>query len=39
MRKRIVSLVRDPRVQGAGDALLAFLLAVTSVGSIFLSGA
>jgi signal transduction histidine kinase len=36
MRKRIVSLVRDPRVQGAGDALLAFLLAVTSVGSIFL---
>jgi signal transduction histidine kinase len=31
MRRRIESVLRDPRVQGAGDALLAFVMAVTSV--------
>jgi signal transduction histidine kinase len=31
MRRRIESVLRNPRVQGAGDALLAFVLAATSV--------
>jgi signal transduction histidine kinase len=31
MRRRIESMLRNPRVQGAGDALLAFVLAATSV--------
>jgi signal transduction histidine kinase len=31
MRLRIESMLRNPRVQGAGDALLAFVLAATSV--------
>ena len=34
MRRRLEFLPRDPRVQGAGDVLLAFALAATSVGSI-----
>jgi signal transduction histidine kinase len=31
MRSRVLSLLRNPRVQGAGDTLLAAFLAVTSV--------
>jgi signal transduction histidine kinase len=31
MRRRVQNLLRNPRVQGAGDALLAFVLAATSV--------
>ena len=31
MRRRIESVLRNPRVQGAGDALLAFVLAATSL--------
>jgi signal transduction histidine kinase len=31
MRRRIESMLRNPRVQGAGDAVLAFVLAATSV--------
>ena len=31
MRRRVESFLRNPRVQGAGDALLALVLAVTSV--------
>lgn len=31
MRHRVESVLRNPRVQGAGDALLALVLAVTSV--------
>jgi signal transduction histidine kinase len=31
MRRRVESWLRNPRVQGTGDALLAFVLAVTSV--------
>jgi signal transduction histidine kinase len=31
MRRRVLNLLRSPRVQGAGDTLLAFLLAATSV--------
>jgi signal transduction histidine kinase len=31
MRRRVESWLRNPRVQGTGDALLAFFLAVTSV--------
>jgi hypothetical protein len=31
MRHRVESVLRNPRVQGAGDALLALVLALTSV--------
>jgi signal transduction histidine kinase len=38
MRRRIGSVLRNPRVQGAGDALLALVLALTSVLSIVVHG-
>ncbi len=34
MRRRVQSLLRSPRLQGAGDALLAAVLAITSVAPV-----
>ena len=34
MKKRVESLVRDPRMQGVGDSLLALLLALSSLATI-----